>query len=186
MARVTVEDCLEKIPNRFALTVLASRRARALSEGKGTALVRSNNKVGVVALREIAKDKVRYGEDVEDVIMRFIDEQRAQLMAGSTTDATFIDAAAFGAGDDDEEEEDDDIKELSTDPDKLVEDEEEEDEEEVEEEVAEEEDEEAVVDDEALGDEDVDPAVLEGLDDDLEEDDDEEEEDEEPLDAEEP
>ena len=96
MARVTVEDCLEKIPNRFALTVLASRRARALSEGKGTALVRSNNKVGVVALREIAKDKVRYGENVEDTIMAFIDEQRAQLMAGSSTDATFIDAAAFG------------------------------------------------------------------------------------------
>jgi DNA-directed RNA polymerase omega subunit len=185
MARVTVEDCLEKIPNRFALTVLASRRARALSEGKGTALVRSNNKVGVVALREIAKDKVRYGQDVEDVIKAFIEEQRAQLMAGSTTDATFIDAAAFGAGDDDEEEEDDDIKELSTDPDKLVEDEEDEDEEEVEEEVVEEE-EEAVVDDEAIGDEDVDPAVLEGIDDDLEEDDDEEEEEEEPLDAEEP
>lgn len=183
MARVTVEDCLEKIPNRFALTVLASRRARALSEGKGTALVRSVNKVGVVALREIAKDKVRYGEDVEDVIMRFIDEQRAQLLAGSTTDATFIDAAAFGAGDEEDEEEDDDIKELSIDPDKLVEDEDEEEEEEVEEEVAEEE-EEAAVDDEAIGDEDVDPAVLEGLDDDLEEDDDEEEEEEEPLDAE--
>ncbi|HVH99266.1 MAG TPA: DNA-directed RNA polymerase subunit omega [Enhygromyxa sp.] len=183
MARVTVEDCLEKIPNRFALTVLASRRARALSEGKGTALVRSVNKVGVVALREIAKDKVRYGEDVEDVIMRFIDEQRAQLLAGSTTDATFIDAAAFGAGDEEDEEEDDDIKELSIDPDKLVEDEDEEEEEEVEEEAAEEE-EEAAVDDEAIGDEDVDPAVLEGLDDDLEEDDDEEEEEEEPLDAE--
>lgn len=186
MARVTVEDCLEKVPNRFALTVLASRRARALSEGKGTALVRSNNKVGVVALREIAKDKVRYGQDVEDVIKAFIEEQRAQLLAGSTTDVTFIDAAAFGAGDDDEEEEDDDIKELSTDPDKLVEDEEEEDEEEVEEEVAEDEEEEAVVDDDAIGDEDVDPAVLEGLDDDLEEDDDEEEDDEEPLDADEP
>ena len=183
MARVTVEDCLEKIPNRFALTVLASRRARALSEGKGTALVRSVNKVGVVALREIAKDKVRYGEDVEDVIMRFIDEQRAQLLAGSTTDATFIDAAAFGAGDEEDEEEDDDIKELSIDPDKLVEDEDEEEEEEVEEEAAEEE-EEAAVDDEAIGDEDVDPAVLEGLDDDLEDDDDEEEEEEEPLDAE--
>jgi DNA-directed RNA polymerase omega subunit len=188
MARVTVEDCLEKIPNRFALTVLASRRARALSEGKGTALVRSNNKVGVVALREIAKDKVRYGEDVEDTIKRFIDEQRAQLMAGSSTDATFIDAAAFGQGDEDEDDEDDDIKELSTDPDKLVEDEEEEDEEEVEEASEDEEEEDAVVDDEeAIGDEDVDPAVLEGLDEDLEDDDEEEEEEEEPLeDVEEP
>jgi DNA-directed RNA polymerase subunit omega len=123
MARVTVEDCLEKVPNRFALTVLASRRARALSEGKGTALVRSINKVGVVALREIAKDKVRYGEDVDETIRNFIEEQRAQLMAGSSTDATFIDAATFGTGDDeDEDDEDDDIKELSTDPDKLVDD----------------------------------------------------------------
>ena len=68
MARVTVEDCLEKVPNRFALTVLGSRRARALSEGKGTALVKSTNKVGVVALREIAKGAVRYEEVVEDTI----------------------------------------------------------------------------------------------------------------------
>ena len=58
MARVTVEDCLDKVPNRFALTVLSSRRARALSEGKGTAQVKSSNKVGVVALREIAKGLV--------------------------------------------------------------------------------------------------------------------------------
>jgi DNA-directed RNA polymerase omega subunit len=181
MARVTVEDCLEKVPNRFALTVLASRRARALSEGKGTALVRSNNKVGVVALREIAKDKVRYTEDVEETILGFIDEQRAQLMAGSSTDATFIDAATFGTGDDEDEEEDDDIKELSTDPDKLVDDEDEDDEEEVEEEASDDDEEEeatATTDDETIAD-DVDPAVLEGIDDDLEEDDDDDEEEEE-------
>ena len=186
MARVTVEDCLDKVPNRFALTVLASRRARALSEGKGTALVRSSNKVGVVALREIAKDKVRYGEDVEEVIRDFIEEQRAQLLAGSSTDATFIDAASFGTGDDEDEDEDDDIKELSTDPDKLQDDEDDDDDDETEEESSEEEEETASTDDDddSIGDDDVDPSVLEGLDDDLDDDeDDDEEEADEPEEA---
>ncbi|MFV8753613.1 DNA-directed RNA polymerase subunit omega [Nannocystaceae bacterium ST9] len=159
MARVTVEDCLEKIPNRFALTVLASRRARALSEGKGTALVPANNKVGVVALREVAKGMVRFEEDVEEVVLAFIEEQRAQLMAGSAVDATFIDAATFTAADDEEEEEDDDVKELPSDPERLAD--EAEDEVVVEEE--EEEEVEETIEEEAI-DEDVDPAVLEDLD----------------------
>jgi DNA-directed RNA polymerase omega subunit len=180
MARVTVEDCLEKVPNRFALTVLASRRARALSEGKGTALVRSSNKVGVVALREIAKDKVRYTEDVEETILDFIEEQRAQLLAGSSSDATFIDAATFGTGDDeDEDDEDDDVKELSTDPDKLVADDDDDDDDEAEEEVADDEEETpaaATDDDDDTITDDVDPAVLDGIDDDLDEDDDDEDE----------
>lgn len=178
MARVTVEDCLEKVPNRFALTILGSRRARALSEGKGTALVKSSNKVGVVALREIAKGLVRYDEDIEETVQSFIDEQRAQLMAGSSTDATFIDAATFTATEDDEEEEDDDVKELSTDPDKLI-DEEESEEEEEEEEVEAEEEEPLAEDDELT---DVGDAVLEDLDDlGEEEDDDDEPEEEEPI-----
>jgi DNA-directed RNA polymerase omega subunit len=179
MARVTVEDCLDKVPNRFALTILASRRARALSEGKGTALVRSINKVGVVALREIAKEKVRFDEDVEETIRAFIEEQRAQIMAGSASDATFIDAATFGTGDDEEEEEDDDIKELSTDPDKLQDDDDDDDDDEVEVEVEasdDDEEESSTDDDAAISDDDVDPTVLEGIDDDLEEDEDDAEE----------
>ena len=185
MARVTVEDCLDKIPNRFALTVLASRRARALSEGKGTALVRSINKVGVVALREIAKDKVRYEEDVEGTIRAFIEEQRAQLMAGSSTDATFIDAATFGTGDDEDEEEDDDIKELSIDPDKLQDDDDEDDDDAEAEDETPDDEEEATADSDddtiAATDSDVDPSVLEGLDDDEDDDDDDTE-----VEAEEP
>ncbi|MFO7564546.1 MAG: DNA-directed RNA polymerase subunit omega [Enhygromyxa sp.] len=184
MARVTVEDCLEKVPNRFALTVLASRRARALSEGKGTALVRSNNKVGVVALREIAKHKVRYTEVVEDTIKGFIEEQRAQLMAGSSSDATFIDAAAFGTGDDEDEDEDDDIKELSIDPDKLQDDDDDDDDDDgdgeaeaTNEEEASDDDSSSDDDDETISDDDVDPSVLEGIDDDLEEDEDDDDDD---------
>lgn len=157
MARVTVEDCLEQIPNRFALTVLASRRARALSEGKGTALVPASNKVGVIALREVAKGMVRYTENVEEVILGFIEEQRAQLLAGSAVDSTFIDAASFATADDEEEEEDDDVKELPSDPERLA------DETEEETPAEEEEEEEAETIEEETIDEDVDPTVLEDL-----------------------
>ncbi len=54
MARVTVEDCVEKIPNRFDLVVLASQRARDISSGAPLTLERDNDKNPVVALREIA------------------------------------------------------------------------------------------------------------------------------------
>lgn len=103
MARVTVEDCLEKVPNRFALTVLASRRARALSEQRGTAMVECENKEGVTALREVAAEKVRYEEDVETVVRDFIEEQRTQLRSTSN-DNTFLEAVPLSMGDDDEDE----------------------------------------------------------------------------------
>jgi DNA-directed RNA polymerase subunit omega len=103
MARVTVEDCLEKVPNRFALTVLAARRARALSEQRGTAMVECDNKEGVTALREVAAEKVRYVEDVETVVRNFIEEQRTQLRS-TTNDNTFLEAVPLSMGDDDEDE----------------------------------------------------------------------------------
>ena len=116
MARVTVEDCLEKVPNRFALTVLASRRARALSENRGTPLVQCSNKSAVTALREIADGGVRYVEDVDEAMRGYIDEQRAQLRGVSGMDHTFIDAVSFGPmGADDGEAEADDVKELTAD-----------------------------------------------------------------------
>jgi DNA-directed RNA polymerase subunit omega len=76
MARVTVEDCLEKVPNRFALVVLASERARQLSRG-GESLVECSNKPAVTALREIAADNVRFNEDVDLIVREFLDERRA-------------------------------------------------------------------------------------------------------------
>ncbi len=115
MARVTVEDCLARIPNRFALTILASRRARALLEGKGKALVQCDNKSAVTALREISADKVRFIEDVDTVLVDFIAEQRTRLQA-STGDG-YIDAAAFGMEGEDVTE---DIEELTADLEKLV------------------------------------------------------------------
>ena len=58
MARVTVEDCLEKIPNRFQLVLAATYRARMLSQGHTPKVEVGNNKPGVVALREIASGQV--------------------------------------------------------------------------------------------------------------------------------
>ncbi|HFE47403.1 MAG TPA: DNA-directed RNA polymerase subunit omega, partial [Nannocystis exedens] len=118
MARVTVEDCLARIPNRFALTILASRRARALLEGKGRALVECDNKSAVTALREISSDKVRYVEDVDTVLVDFIAEQRTRLQA-SSSDGSYIDAAAFGIdGEDGDLAED--IEELTADVEKIA------------------------------------------------------------------
>ncbi|MFT3997480.1 MAG: DNA-directed RNA polymerase subunit omega [Asticcacaulis sp.] len=58
MARVTVEDCVEKVDNRFNLVLLAAHRARAISSGASILLDRDNDKNPVVALREIAEDKL--------------------------------------------------------------------------------------------------------------------------------
>lgn len=58
MARITVEDCLEKIPNRFSLCIVAAKRAKDLKRG-ASPLVDSKNKEIVTALREIAAGKVK-------------------------------------------------------------------------------------------------------------------------------
>jgi DNA-directed RNA polymerase subunit omega len=59
MARVTVEDCVDKIPNRFDLVLLAAERARAISGGSELTIDRDRDKNTVVALREIAEATVR-------------------------------------------------------------------------------------------------------------------------------
>jgi DNA-directed RNA polymerase subunit omega len=56
MARVTVEDCVDKVPNRFELVMLASHRAREISAGSTLTVDRDNDKNPVVALREIAEE----------------------------------------------------------------------------------------------------------------------------------
>lgn len=55
MARITVEDCIERVPNRFELILLASRRARQLANGAPSRVPWENDKPTVVALREIAE-----------------------------------------------------------------------------------------------------------------------------------
>ena len=68
MARVTVEDCVEKVENRFELVLLAGHRARAMSAGASLTIDRDNDKNPVVALREIAAESVELAELKEDYI----------------------------------------------------------------------------------------------------------------------
>jgi DNA-directed RNA polymerase subunit omega len=58
MARITVEDCLDKIPNRFQLVLAATYRARMLSQGHAPKIETRGNKPGVTALREIAAGQI--------------------------------------------------------------------------------------------------------------------------------
>ncbi len=68
MARVTVEDCVDKIPNRFELVLLAGHRARQISSGAEITVHRDNDKNPVVALREIADETLSPGDLEEDLI----------------------------------------------------------------------------------------------------------------------
>lgn len=68
MARVTVEDCIDKVDNRFELVLLASHRARLISQGAPITIDRDNDKNPVVALREIADEKLSPGDLKEDLI----------------------------------------------------------------------------------------------------------------------
>ena len=92
MARVTVEDCIEKIPNRFDLVMLSAQRARQISSGEEITIERDNDKNPVVALREIADETVLVEDLVEGVVSSFqkhveVDEPEeddmAALMAGN-------------------------------------------------------------------------------------------------------
>src|SRR5580693_6575716 len=68
MARVTVEDCVQKVPNRFQLVLLAAQRARNLSRGEELTVDRDNDKNPVVALREIAEETIELGKIEQDLV----------------------------------------------------------------------------------------------------------------------
>jgi DNA-directed RNA polymerase subunit omega len=68
MARVTVEDCIDKVPNRFELVLLAAHRARSLASGTHITVDRENDKNAVVALREIAARTIVAGDVSEGLI----------------------------------------------------------------------------------------------------------------------
>jgi DNA-directed RNA polymerase subunit omega len=69
MARVTVEDCIEKIDNRFELVMLAAQRARTLSSGAELTVERDNDKNPVIALREIAEEMLDL-EEIEESLVK--------------------------------------------------------------------------------------------------------------------
>lgn len=105
MARVTVEDCVEKVPNRFRLVMLAAQRARELSVGAELTLDRDNDKNPVVALREIAEETVQ-ATDLEEELIQGLqrhadtddpEEEAAALLAVEEELTASADSDAFGA-----------------------------------------------------------------------------------------
>ena len=84
MARVTVEDCVDKVDNRFELVLLASHRARLISSGAPLTIDRDRDKNPVVALREIADETVFPGELHESLIGNL---QKVQVDDDDTPDA---------------------------------------------------------------------------------------------------
>lgn len=68
MARVTVEDCIDKVPNRFELVLLTSHRARMISQGAPLTVDRDNDKNPVVALREVAEETIDKDDMREDLV----------------------------------------------------------------------------------------------------------------------
>jgi len=93
MARVTVEDCVDKVENRFELVLLASHRARQISQGQPITVDRDNDKNPVVALREIADETLSPDDLKEDLIHSLqkhveVDEpEPAPPSAGALVDA---------------------------------------------------------------------------------------------------
>lgn len=75
MARVTVEDCVDKVPNRFELVMLAAHRAREVSAGSAITVDRDNDKNPVVALREIAEET----QLADDLRERMIESHQTQI-----------------------------------------------------------------------------------------------------------
>lgn len=71
MARITVEDCIDKIPNRYELVVIAAQRAKNIAAGSPLTLDRDNDKDAVVALREIAEETISLDAIREEVTQTF-------------------------------------------------------------------------------------------------------------------
>lgn len=94
MARVTVEDCIEKVENRFDLVLMAAHRSRMISSGAAITVSRDNDKNPVVALREIGDAAISPEDLREDLIhslQRYVEvdepeEFAAPLIEGGTTD----------------------------------------------------------------------------------------------------
>ena len=103
MARVTVEDCVDKVPNRFELVMLAAHRAREVSAGSRITIERDNDKNPVVALREIA-DETQSAEELRE---RLIESNQSQIEVDEAED----DAMALLMGAEQDKPEDDGMSE---------------------------------------------------------------------------
>ena len=104
MARVTVEDCVDKVPNRFELVMLAAHRAREISAGGAITVERDNDKNPVVSLREIA-DETQAADDLRE---RMIENNQTQIEVDEPEEdamALLMGAEADKPADDDMSEE---------------------------------------------------------------------------------
>ena len=103
MARVTVEDCVDKVPNRFELVLLAAHRAREVSSGAAITVDRDNDKNPIVALREIA-DETQSADELRE---RLIESNQSQI----EVDEPEEDAMALLMGAEPDKPADDDMSE---------------------------------------------------------------------------
>ncbi|MBM7067097.1 DNA-directed RNA polymerase subunit omega [Actibacterium sp. 188UL27-1] len=101
MARVTVEDCVDKVPNRFELVMLAAHRAREISSGASLTVDRDNDKNPVVSLREIA-DETQLADDLRE---RMIEANQTQIEVDEPEDDAM--ALLMGGAEPDRPEPDD-------------------------------------------------------------------------------
>lgn len=99
MARVTVEDCIDKVENRFELVLLASHRARMISSGSQITIDRDNDKNPVVALREIAEETI----SPEDLHEEFIHSLQKFVEVDEPEPETVPMVAVSASSDDDAE-----------------------------------------------------------------------------------
>jgi DNA-directed RNA polymerase subunit omega len=83
MARVTVEDCLPLVDNRFALVLLAAKRARQLMAGARPIIDTSKNKPPVLSLREIATGRVKFDRDVREALSGKYTSEEAKAAAAA-------------------------------------------------------------------------------------------------------
>jgi DNA-directed RNA polymerase subunit omega len=102
MARVTVEDCIDKVENRFELVLLASHRARLVSQGAPITIDRDNDKNPVVALREIADETLSPDDLKEDLIHSL--QKHVEIDEPEPDPASLVAAAASRDEDDDKPE----------------------------------------------------------------------------------
>ncbi|HEX9583637.1 MAG TPA: DNA-directed RNA polymerase subunit omega [Gammaproteobacteria bacterium] len=82
MARITVEDCVEKIGNRFELVLVATRRARKIARGAAPLVAQENDKATVIALREIADGLIDQAVLDEELEVPSDDEESAEATPG--------------------------------------------------------------------------------------------------------
>jgi DNA-directed RNA polymerase subunit omega len=130
MARITVEDCLENVENRFELVMIASRRARQLQTGGKDALVpEDNDKPTVVALREIAAGKINKSilaeavheptEELSDLVeaeaLRKARQELSEAMGADLIDEDEVEAAPIKHDHDDGDDGDETVQEVELD-----------------------------------------------------------------------